>query len=65
MPHNIIGPKQKYNDPFRNVASIMINLMLQNKRPIIYGDGEQKRTFSDIEDCNFCLDKLLTDPKIT
>jgi len=65
VPHNIIGPKQKYNDPFRNVASIMINLMLQNKRPIIYGDGEQKRTFSDIEDCNFCLDKLLTDKTIT
>ena len=41
------------------------NLMLQNKRPTIYGDGEQKRTFSDIEDCNFCLDKLLTDPKIS
>jgi UDP-glucose 4-epimerase len=65
VPHNIIGPKQKFNDPFRNVASIMINLMLQNKRPIIYGDGEQKRTFSDVEDCNFCLDKLITDPKIT
>ena len=64
VPHNIIGPKQKYNDPFRNVVSIMINLMLQNKRPIIYGDGEQKRTFSDIEDCIFCLDKLLTDPNI-
>ena len=64
IPHNIIGPKQKFDDPFRNVASIMINLMLQNKRPIIYGDGEQKRTFSDVEDCNFCLDKLLTDPKV-
>jgi len=64
VPHNIIGPKQKYDDPFRNVASIMINLMLQNRRPIIYGDGEQKRTFSDIDDCNYCLDKLLTDPSI-
>ena len=53
VPHNIIGDKQRYNDPFRNVASIMINLMLQNKRPIIYGDGEQKRSFSDIEDCIF------------
>ena len=64
VPHNIIGPKQKYDDPFRNVASIMINLMLQNKRPTIYGDGEQKRTFSDIEDCIYCLDKLLLDPNI-
>ena len=64
VPHNIIGPKQKYDDPFRNVVSIMINLMLQKKSPIIYGDGNQKRTFSDIEDCIYCLDKLLTDPQI-
>ena len=46
VPHNIIGIKQKYDDPFRNVASIMINLMLQNRQPIIYGDGKQKRSFS-------------------
>jgi UDP-glucose 4-epimerase len=64
VPHNIIGPKQKYDDPYRNVVSIMINLMLQKKRPIIYGDGNQKRTFSDIDDCIYCLDKLLTDPNI-
>ena len=64
VPHNIIGPKQKYDDPFRNVVSIMTNLMLQNKRPTIYGDGEQKRTFSDIEDCIYCLDKLLLDPNV-
>jgi UDP-glucose 4-epimerase len=64
VPHNIIGPKQKYNDPFRNVVSIMINLILQNRRPIIYGDGEQKRCYSDIDDCIYSLDKLLTDSKI-
>ena len=64
VPHNIIGPRQKYDDPYRNVASIMINLMLQKKNPIIYGDGNQKRTFSDIEDCIYCLDKLITDKNI-
>jgi UDP-glucose 4-epimerase len=64
VPHNIIGPKQKYDDPYRNVVSIMVNLMLQKRSPIIYGDGEQKRCFSDIDDCIFCLDKLLTDPNI-
>jgi len=64
VPHNIIGPRQKYDDPYRNVVSIMINLMLQKRNPIIYGDGNQKRTFSDIDDCIYCLDKLLTDPKI-
>jgi UDP-glucose 4-epimerase len=64
VPHNIIGPKQAYTDPYRNVVSIMINLMLQNRSPIIYGDGNQKRTFSDIEDCIYCLDRLIVDPNI-
>ena len=64
VPHNIIGPKQKFDDPFRNVVSIMTNLILQNRRPIIYGDGKQTRNFSDIDDCIYCLDKLIVDKKI-
>lgn len=59
VPHNIIGPRQNFTDPFRNVAAIMINRMLQGKQPIIYGDGEQKRTFSFINDCIFCLEKVI------
>lgn len=50
VPHNIIGPRQKFDDPFRNVASIMINRMLSGKQPIIYGDGLQKRCFSFMQD---------------
>jgi UDP-glucose 4-epimerase len=50
VPHNIIGPRQKYDDPFRNVASIMTNRLLQGKPPIIYGDGTQMRCFSFIDD---------------
>ena len=57
VPHNIIGPRQKYDDPYRNVASIMANLMLQGRQPIIYGDGEQKRCFSFVQDNIFCLKK--------
>ena len=64
VPHNIIGPRQRYDDPYRNVVSIMLNRMMQKKAPIIYGDGEQKRCFSDIDDCIFCLDKLMMDKKI-
>ena len=37
----------------------MINRMLQNKQPIIYGDGEQKRTFSFIGDCIYCLERVV------
>jgi len=59
VPHNIIGPRQKYDDPYRNVVSIMINRMLQNKAPIIYGDGNQTRCFSYIDDCLSCLIPML------
>ena len=61
VPHNIIGPRQKYDDPYRNVASIMINLMLQGKQPIIYGDGNQKRCFSFVQDDVELLKKLATE----
>lgn len=64
VPHNIIGPKQCYTDPFRNVASIMVNLILQNRQPIIYGDGNQSRCFSDVDDCIYCIDQLLTNKNI-
>ena len=64
VPHNIIGPKQKYDDPYRNVVSIMINRLLQNKKPIIYGDGEQKRCFSYIDDCIYCLLELINNKNV-
>ena len=64
VPHNIIGPRQKYDDPFRNVASIMVNLMLQKRQPIIYGDGTQKRCFSYVNDVIYCLERLALDRSI-
>lgn len=50
VPHNIIGIRQKYDDPYRNVASIFINLMLQGRQPMVYGDGNQMRCFSFVDD---------------
>ena len=61
VPHNIVGPRQRYDDPFRNVMSIMINRNLQGKPAIIYGDGNQTRCFSYIDDCIYCLEKLVLD----
>lgn len=60
VPHNIYGPRQKYDDPFRNVASIMMNMMLQNNSPIIYGDGNQQRCFSYVSDCLSSLKAMAT-----
>lgn len=64
VPHNIIGPKQKYDDPFRNVVSIFLNRMLQNKPPIIYGNGKQVRCFSYIDDCLSALLKMVDAPSV-
>jgi UDP-glucose 4-epimerase len=64
VPHNIIGPRQKYDDPYRNVASIMINLMLQGRQPVIYGDGEQKRCFSFVQDVINCLQAVAFDKDV-
>ena len=65
VPHNIIGPRQKYDDPYRNVASIMINRMLQGKQPIIYGDGKQVRCFSFVQDCVDPLVRMGTEPGLS
>lgn len=64
VPHNIVGPRQRYDDPFRNVMSIMINRNLQGKPSIIYGDGLQTRCFSHVDDCIQCLEKMALDPNI-
>ena len=64
VPHNIVGPNQKYDDPYRNVMSIFINRNLQMKSSIIYGDGSQKRCFSYIDDVIYCLEKLALDKNI-
>lgn len=65
VPHNIIGSRQKYDDPYRNVAAIMINLMLQGRQPIIYGDGEQKRAFSFVNDVVEVLVRMGFEPGIS
>ena len=64
VPHNIIGPKQKYDDPYRNVLSIMLNRSLAGKPIYIYGDGEQMRCFSYVDDCVDCIERVCFDPAI-
>lgn len=49
-PHNVYGPKQNLSDPYRNVIGIFSNCLLRNKKFYIYGDGNQKRAFSYIDD---------------
>lgn len=64
VPHNIVGPRQKYDDPYRNVASIFINLMLQGRQPYIYGDGNQMRCFSFVSDDIDPLKQMAFSPEV-
>lgn len=49
-PHNVYGPKQNLADPYRNVIAIFVNCLLNNKHFYVYGDGNQKRAFTYIDD---------------
>lgn len=59
VPHNVCGPHQCYSDPFRNVLSIFANRIRKDKPVYIYGDGEQKRSFSHVDDCVDAYIKIL------
>jgi len=47
---NVYGPKQ-ISSQYGFVTTIFINRVLKNLQPIIYGDGNQTRDFTFIEDC--------------
>src|SRR5581483_1915091 len=49
-PHNVYGPRQNMTDPYRNVVAIFMNSLLKGEPYYIYGDGNQRRCFSYIDD---------------
>ncbi|MCF2164675.1 MULTISPECIES: SDR family oxidoreductase [Halobacterium] len=54
---NIFGPRQDPNGDYAAVIPKFISLMLDGERPVIYGDGEQSRDFTFIENAvqaNIC-----------
>jgi len=49
-PHNVYGEHQNIGDKYRNVIGIFMNQLLQSKPLTIYGDGQQSRAFTYIDD---------------
>jgi UDP-glucose 4-epimerase len=49
-PHNVYGENQNIGDKYRNVIGIFMNQIMQGKSLTIFGDGEQTRAFSYIDD---------------
>ncbi|MCX6725925.1 MAG: NAD-dependent epimerase/dehydratase family protein [Candidatus Shapirobacteria bacterium] len=49
-PHNVFGPRQNMNDPYRNVVTLFMNHILIGEPYFIYGNGEMRRCFSYVKD---------------
>ena len=47
---NVFGPKQDVNSQYAAVIPKFIHSLINNKQPIIYGDGEQTRDFIYVKD---------------
>mgnify|MGYP001004326372 CR=1 FL=1 len=59
--HNVVGVGQQYNNPARNVASMLLNMALHGKPLFIHGEGRQSRVFTPWEDVAFAILELVTD----
>jgi nucleoside-diphosphate-sugar epimerase len=46
---NVFGPRQDPGSQYSGVVSRFISALFGNERPVIYGDGEQSRDFTYIE----------------
>src|ERR1051325_5493757 len=47
---NVFGPRQDPSSQYSGVISRFISALLSNEQPVIYGDGEQSRDFTYIDD---------------
>lgn len=55
-PHNVVGIRQNIWDRYRNVLGIFIRRVIAGQPMLVYGDGNQRRAFSDIQ---FYLDPFV------
>jgi nucleoside-diphosphate-sugar epimerase len=47
---NVFGPRQDPSSPYSGVLSLFMTSILERRAPTIYGDGEQSRDFTFVED---------------
>lgn len=47
---SVYGPKEEYKGRYANLVSQFLWCMLRGEKPIIFGDGEQKRDFIYVDD---------------
>lgn len=49
-PHNIYGPGQKMDDPYKNVVALFMRKLIEGEPYILFGEGKMKRAFSYVDD---------------
>jgi UDP-glucose 4-epimerase len=49
-PHNVYGERQNIGDRYRNVVGIFMNQILKGEPMTIFGDGEQQRAFTHVQE---------------
>jgi nucleoside-diphosphate-sugar epimerase len=47
---NVYGPRQDPSSPYSGVISLFMKALLEHQPPTLYGDGEQSRDFTYVED---------------
>jgi nucleoside-diphosphate-sugar epimerase len=47
---NVYGPRQDPSSPYSGVISVFMKALIERRPPTIYGDGEQSRDFTFVED---------------
>jgi UDP-glucose 4-epimerase len=47
---NVYGPRQDPSSPYSGVLSIFLRCVIERRAPVIFGDGEQSRDFTFVED---------------
>ena len=47
---NVYGPRQDPSSPYSGVLSVFMKAILERRSPTIFGDGEQSRDFTYVED---------------
>jgi len=61
-PHNVYGEHQNIGDKYRNVIGIFMNQLLSGQHLTIFGDGEQTRAFSYIDDVAPLIARAVQNP---
>jgi UDP-glucose 4-epimerase len=62
---NVYGPRQDPSSPYSGVLSIFMRCILDQRSPTIYGDGEQSRDFTYVEDVAELVVKAASAPGVS